>query len=79
MLFDLLTICSGVVAVVICIICGLIIYARWNYGFLENLGIPVVNPHFLFGSMFTTRFVPIGYRDVAWMKEYGQIFGVSSR
>ncbi|XP_037045845.1 cytochrome P450 3A56-like [Bradysia coprophila] len=76
MLCDLLTICSALVAVVICIISGLIIYARWNYGFLEDLGIPVVKPHFLFGSMFTTRFIPIGYRDVAWMKEYGQIFGV---
>lgn len=74
----LLAICGGVVAVFLCIIAILISYARWNYGSLEKLGIPVVRPHFILGSTFNTRFTPIGYRDIAWMKEYGSIFGVSS-
>lgn len=78
MVFDLLTICGIVVAGVLCIISLFIWYARWNYGFLEDLGIPVVKPHFILGSLFSTRFEPIGYRDVALMKEHGPIFGVSS-
>lgn len=77
MAFDLLTICGFVVAAVLSIVSLLIVYARWNYKCLEDLGIPVVKPHFILGSLFSTRFVPIGYRDVALMKEYGQVFGVS--
>ncbi|KAJ6642747.1 Cytochrome P450 3A56 [Pseudolycoriella hygida] len=74
--FDSMTICGLVLAVVICIISLLILYARWNYGFLESLGIPVAEPHFIFGSLFSTRFTPIGYRDVDLMKKYGPLFGV---
>lgn len=76
--FDWLTICGVLVAGVLSIIGLLILHARWNYGVLENLGIPVVKPHFILGSLFLTRFEPIGYRDVALMKEYGPMFGVSS-
>lgn len=75
--FDSLTICGVVLSTVLCVISLLIIYARWNYGFLEALGIPVVKPHFILGSLFSTRFDPIGYRDVELMKKHGQIFGVS--
>lgn len=77
--FTLLAICGAVVAFVLCIISALILYARWNYGSLEKLGIPVVKPHFILGSTFTTRLTPIGYRDISWMKEHGPIFGVSSK
>lgn len=66
-----------ILAVFLCLISIAIIYARWHYGVLEKLGIPVVKPHFLFGSTFSTRFKPIGYRDIDWMKEHGQVFGVS--
>lgn len=62
--------------VVSCAIALLILYARWDYGLLEKLGIPVVPPHFLFGSTFECRFKPIGYRDVDWMRKYGPVFGV---
>ncbi len=78
-MFPLLTICGAVVSGVLCIIALLIVYARWHYGYLEKLGIAVVKPHFILGSLFTTRFKPIGYRDVEFMKEYGPIFGVSLR
>lgn len=57
-------------------ISALFLYARWNYGFLEELGIPVVKPHFLFGSTFNARFNPVGYRNIGWMKKYGPVFGV---
>lgn len=76
-MLTLLAICSVVVAVVLCAISLLILYARWNYGLLEKLGIPVVQPHLVLGSSFSTRFTPEGYRGIAWMKEHGPIFGVS--
>ncbi len=66
-----------ILAVILCVISIVILYARWNYGVLEKMGIPVVKPHFLFGSTFLTRFKPIGYRDIDWMKEHGSVFGVS--
>lgn len=76
MVFALLTVCGVVIAGVLCIVSLLILYARWNYGYLEELGIPVVKPHFILGSLFSTRFEPIGNRDIALMKEHGPIFGV---
>jgi len=73
-LFPLLTV---ILALILCVISIVIIYARWNFGVLEKMGIPVVKPHFLLGSTFLTRFKPTGYRDIDWMKEYGSVFGVS--
>lgn len=67
---------ASLVTIITCVIIGLIIHARWKYGTLERLGIPVVKPHFLFGSLFNSRFTPTGWRDVKWMKEKGQVFGV---
>lgn len=76
-LASLIPLLTVILAVLVGVISIVIIYARWNYGFLEKLGIPVVKPHFLLGSTFLTRFKPIGYRDIDWMKEYGSVFGVS--
>lgn len=58
------------------VITTLIVYARWHYGTLEKLGIPVVKPHFLLGSNWETRFEQIGYRDVERVKVYGSVYGV---
>ena len=56
---------------------GLILYARWNYGKLEKLGIPVVKPHFLLGSSHDMHTKINHLEDYERMKKHGKVFGVS--
>ncbi|ODM98968.1 Cytochrome P450 3A56 [Orchesella cincta] len=65
-------------AIVLLVVLLLALYARWNYGVLETLNIPVVKPHFLLGSAFQYRNMITGYRDIELMKQYGQVFGLYS-
>ena len=66
------------VAILLCVFGGLWIYARWNYGSLEKMGIPVVKyTHPILGSTKELYETVGGENDIKWMKEYGQIFGVS--
>ncbi|CAL8110949.1 unnamed protein product [Orchesella dallaii] len=67
-----------VLAFLLSLVILLALYARWNYGVLENLNIPVVKPHFLLGSTFQYRSLTVGYRDVELMRKYGQVFGMYS-
>lgn len=60
--------------VAICIF--LIGYMRWNYGSLEKLGIPVVKPHFLLGSLPNRHLIIDHENDYKLFKKYGEIFGV---
>ncbi|CAL8080029.1 unnamed protein product [Orchesella dallaii] len=63
------------VVILLLLIFLVIEYARWNYGILEQLGIPVVRPSFIFGSD------PQGYRKVQHLedyrrfKEFGSFYG----
>ncbi|ODM98397.1 Cytochrome P450 3A40 [Orchesella cincta] len=60
----------------ICIVAALYIYARWNFGTLEKLGIPVVEHHPLLGSV-RQMYKEVGaLNDIKWMHKYGQVFGV---
>ncbi|CAL8098958.1 unnamed protein product [Orchesella dallaii] len=60
----------------ICIVVGLYIYARWNFGTLEKLGIPVVEHHPLLGSV-KEMYKEVGaLNDIKWMNKYGPVFGV---
>jgi cytochrome P450 len=54
----------------------LILYARWNYGFLEKLGIPVEPPTFVLGSCpdVYKKYPPL--EDIRRFRKYGTIFGV---
>ena len=64
-------------AIVACILAGLWFYARWEYGVLEEMGIPVVeytNP--LLGHTRDIYTKVGGLHDIQWMKKYGPIFGV---
>lgn len=63
-------------AVATCIIAGLIIYARWNFGTLEKMGIPVVPYHPITGHARETYETVGGLNDIIWNKKYGPIFGV---
>jgi cytochrome P450 family 3 subfamily A len=54
----------------------LVIYARWHYGELEKLGIPVVKPHFLLGSSPNSHKIVNQLEDCEWLKKYGDVFGV---
>lgn len=66
-----------IVAIFACVVAGLWIYARWNFGTFEKMGIPVVeytNP--LLGSAPDIYTKIGGLNDVAWMGKYGKIFGV---
>lgn len=56
---------------------GLVSYARWNFGSLEKLGIPVVQrDHFLLASALLPYQKPGGIVDTEHMKKYGSVFGV---
>ncbi|CAL8102597.1 unnamed protein product [Orchesella dallaii] len=65
-----------IVGVIVCIIAGLYIYVRWNFGTLEKLGIPVVEHHPLLGSIKEIYGEPGGLYDTQWMRKYGPVFGV---
>lgn len=55
-----------------------ILYARWHYGVLENLGIPVVaKPSFLLGNTLEFCSQPGGLNDIKWMNKFGPVYGVS--
>jgi len=58
------------------VIGALIIYARWNYGRLEALGIPVVKPNFIFGSTFNVHNELTSSIDIERFRKYGPVWGV---
>ena len=59
------------------IIASLILYARWNYGVLEALGIPVAKPHFLLGSTYNAHNELTSSVDIDRLRTYGPVYGVS--
>lgn len=63
----------------VALVLGLILYARWNYGTLEKLGIPVDKPHFLLGNTYYTYHTPGGLLDIDNFKRLGPVYGVSYR
>jgi len=79
---DILGILIWTIAVLIGLIfvgvVGLVIYARWYHGTLEQVGIPVIKPHWFLGSNPDAhkRIQPIV--DLERAKKYGHVYGVSS-
>ena len=63
---------------IIIILTSIIIYARWNYGSLEALGIPVVKPSFILGSTPDLHLKVAHLEDIERHKKYGSVYGVSS-
>ncbi|CAG7728211.1 unnamed protein product [Allacma fusca] len=57
-------------------ILGLLIYARWNYGTLEALNIPVVERSFLLGSTPDLHSKVQHLEDIARFKKYGPVYGL---
>jgi len=51
-------------------------YARWNYGTLEQLNIPVVSPSFIFGSDPQGHGKVQHLEDYRRVKEFGSVYGV---
>ncbi len=72
----LLLISASLLGIIAFVIVSLIIYARWNFGKLEKMGIPVVKPHFLLGSTHDLYKIPAPEQDILWMEQYGGFFGV---
>jgi hypothetical protein len=67
----------GAAAVLVAVTVALIIYARWNYGVLERMGIPVDKPHFIFGSVEQNGFKrSCGIIDIENFKRFGPVYGV---
>ncbi len=62
---------------IVLVIIGLIIYARWEYGVFEKMGLPVVKHHPILGSIREIYTTVGGLNDVKLMQKYGKIFGVS--
>lgn len=63
--------------ILLLVLIGLIIYARWEHGTLEKMGIFVVPHHPLLGSIKEIYGTVGGLQDYVWMKKYGKIFGVN--
>jgi hypothetical protein len=78
MLAHIGTILEASAALVVIAVVGLILYARWNYGSLEKLGIPVVPPHFFLGSAPTNYKELSHIQDEERARKYGPIYGVRS-
>jgi len=64
--------------IVLCVITviGAIVYARWNYGILEKLNIPLIKPTFCLGSTPNLHLVVQHLEDIKRFKKYGPIWGV---
>jgi len=56
---------------------SLVIYARWNYGKLEAMGLPVETPHWFMGNMANHDNVYHHWVDLERTKKLGLIYGVS--
>ncbi|ODM98728.1 Cytochrome P450 3A24, partial [Orchesella cincta] len=69
LLLILVTFIAGLVAF-------LVIYARWHYGSLEKLGIPVETPHFLLGSNPDGHKIVYAHKDLERFHKYGAVYGV---
>lgn len=64
--------------VLITIFVGLIIYARWHYGSLEKLGIPMAGkPFLIFGNTLDAFSKSGGLMDIERFKKLGPIYGVA--
>jgi hypothetical protein len=60
------------------VIASLIIYARWNYGLLEKMGIPVIKPWLFLGSNYMEPWSIIKDVEISRQAKYGTIYGVRS-
>jgi len=73
-MWDLLLYLAAAIAVFIIVA---ITYARWNFGTLEKLGIPVEKPkHFLYGSAIEYFEDICQLNEIKRMQKYGPVFGV---
>lgn len=65
--------------ILITVLVGLVIYARWNYGTLEKLGIPMVGkPFLIFGNTIDAYSKVVGTLDIERFNKFGPIYGVRS-
>ncbi|OXA45210.1 Cytochrome P450 3A56 [Folsomia candida] len=63
--------------ILITVLVGLVIYARWNYGTLEKLGIPMVGkPFLIFGNTIDAYSKVVGTLDIERFNKFGPIYGV---
>lgn len=64
--------------ILITVLVGLVIYARWHYGTLEKLGIPMVGkPFLIFGNTIDAYSKAGGALDIERFNKFGPIYGVS--
>ncbi len=65
----------GLALLIVILIVGLLFYARWEYGVLKKMGVPVVKHHPIFGSTRKIYSTVGGLNDVKLMKKYGKYLG----
>lgn len=70
------TVLAWILTVLVGAVVGLIIYARWNYGFLEGLGIPVIKPFLFLGSNYKESLLDVREEDIRRQRTYGGVYGV---
>jgi hypothetical protein len=78
-MLDLVTIVGWGVGFLVGTAVGLILYARWHYGTLEGLGIPVMKPFLFLGSNYIDPYVRPREEEVRRLEKYGMVYGVSYR
>jgi len=64
------------IGIVLGILGVVVLYARWNYGVLEKLNIPVVRLSFILGSTPNLHNDIQHFEDIKRFQKYGPIFGV---
>lgn len=70
------TLLAVLITGIVGLVAFLVIFARWHYGSLEKLGIPVAKPHFILGSDPDGHKIVYQERDLERFKQYGPVFGV---
>jgi hypothetical protein len=75
-MFGIAEVLVGIITTLIGIFVSLVVYARWNYGKLEAMGIPVVKPHWLLGSNFNYMELYHHWEDLHRSKKLGPVYGV---
>jgi len=74
---DFLIVAAFLIGLLILLLTSLVIYARWNYGTLEAMGIPVVKPHWFLGSNYNYMELYHHWEDWSRAKKLGLTYGVS--
>ena len=68
---------AGIVSLILVAVAAFVAYARWEYGSLEKMGIPVVKPGWVLGSQPNMHKLILQDEDCRNAQTLGKTWGVS--